>query len=58
MSREPEGSLGNGVSLAKGKEFPGLGDVATVHERYREWQNQRVILLQLWKHPQVLKRRV
>lgn len=36
MSQEPEGCLGNGISLAEGKEFPHPGVVAAVHERYRK----------------------
>lgn len=36
MSQEPEGSLGNRISLAEGKEFPHLGVVAAVYERYRK----------------------
>ena len=37
MSQEPEGRLGNGISLAEGKEFPHPGVVAAVYERYRKW---------------------
>lgn len=55
MAEEPEGNLGNGFSLVKGKEFSGPLVAATK----RDFRSQRLILPWLWKRDlQVLNRRV